>query len=362
VLFTLRNAPASAQGFLTKETLSQDHGLTLNVCECTGCGLIQLTNEPVDYYQEVIRSVAYSAEMKAFRQKQFLNFVESHGLKGRKILEIGSGKGEFLQLMNDTGAFAFGIEGSADSAHQAQQKGLSVSHLFLGNDSTHIENGPFDSFFIMSYLEHIPEPGILLTALRKNLKENAPGIVEVPNFDMILQERQFSEFTTDHLYYFTETTLRRCLELQGFDVIEIKPVWHNYILSAVVKKRSNLNLSAMHETLESLISQLDSFISNSKRPAVWGAGHQALTLLSLIKKISSIDSVIDSAPFKQGKFTPVSHKEVISPDEIQARGITDIIVMAGSFNHEICEAIKTNFGNSVRIGLVEHTSLRILTT
>ena len=37
------------------------------------------------------------------------------------------------------------------------------------------------------------------------------------------------------------------LETAGFEVLEIKSIWHNYILSATVRKRSASNISAFAE-------------------------------------------------------------------------------------------------------------------
>ena len=43
----------------------------------------------------------------------------------------------------------------------------------------------------MSFLEHIPQINQFLKGIRNNLNENALGLVEVPNFDMIIQEKLF---------------------------------------------------------------------------------------------------------------------------------------------------------------------------
>jgi hypothetical protein len=68
---------------------------------------------------------------------------------------------------------------------------------------------------------------------------------------------------------------------------------------------------------------------------IWGAGHQALAIITLADLANKVKFIIDSAKFKQGKYTPVSHIPIISPDSIDYETIDAIIIMAGSFSDEI---------------------------
>jgi hypothetical protein len=126
-LLRYRNMPRSAQFFPDINSLDRDTGIDLEIYQCSGCGLIQLSNDPVSYYKEVIRSVGLSEEMKEFRKSQFNNFVQTYSLKGKKVIEIGCGRGEYLSIMKRTGVDAFGLEESAESVNLCLNKGLNVS-------------------------------------------------------------------------------------------------------------------------------------------------------------------------------------------------------------------------------------------
>ena len=63
-LLSYNNMPSSAQGFPELGELENDNGSSLNVFQCSTCGLVQLNNNPVPYYKEVIRASAFSDEMK----------------------------------------------------------------------------------------------------------------------------------------------------------------------------------------------------------------------------------------------------------------------------------------------------------
>ena len=109
-LLHYRNMPCAAQGFPDEEMLAQDRGVDLVLRQCSGCGLVQLTGTPVPYYREVIRAAAFSESMRAFREMQFADWVQRHHLSGRKIIELGCGRGEYLALLQATGAQVSGLE------------------------------------------------------------------------------------------------------------------------------------------------------------------------------------------------------------------------------------------------------------
>ena len=186
-LLSYSNMPSSAQGFLTAEGLKSDAGSDLFIIQCMSCGLIQLDNDPVPYYKEVIRASAFSEEMRKFRSKQFKSWVKEFNLTNKKVLEVGCGKGEYLEILSNAGADAYGIEYSKQSVEYCNNNNLSVAQGFLGDNNLNLENKSFDGFMCLSFMEHWPEPNKVLNALSKNLNEGSIGLVEVPNFNMILE-------------------------------------------------------------------------------------------------------------------------------------------------------------------------------
>ncbi|MCM8817357.1 MAG: class I SAM-dependent methyltransferase, partial [Candidatus Omnitrophica bacterium] len=308
-LLTMVNVPARAQFLPAKKELIKDRGINLKIFQCNFCGVVQLKNKPVSYYKSVIRATGISDEMRSFRERQFSDFVKKYSLTEKKVIEIGCGAGEYLSIMNKTGAITYGVEYENKLVNRCRKNGLKVSKDFIASSNHILKNRPFDAFFMLSYLEHLPYPCETLKGIFNNLKEDAVGIVEVPNFDMILRRNLFSEFMLDHLFYFTSETLKMVLNLSGFDVIESNEIWHDYIISALVRKRRMLDLTGFSESQKKLCKEIDDYLSKftDKKVAIWGAGHQALAILSFLKMLNKIKYVIDSAPFKQGRFTPVTH-------------------------------------------------------
>lgn len=344
-LLSYSNMPSSAQGFLTTEDLKSDSGSDLFIVQCKSCGLIQLDNDPVPYFREVIRASAFSEEMRKFRLKQFKSWAKEFNLIDKKILEVGCGKGEYLEILSDVGVDAYGIEYSRESVEYCIDKNLKVTQGFLGNNNSDISDNKFDGFMCLSFMEHWPEPNKVLNRLSMSLNEGAMGLIEVPNFDMILEDGLYSEFISDHLLYFTKETFVFTLQLNGFEVLSCESVWHNYILSAVVRKRVKADLDFFEGFRSQVKHDLDLFLEKfpEKSVAIWGAGHQALATISLTSIDKNIRYIVDSAVFKQGKYTPASHIKIVSEEALKKDPVDGLIIMAGSYSEEIIKIMKLKY-------------------
>lgn len=346
-LLILKNMPSRAQFLPSKKEIYLDRKTDLKIFQCSFCGVVQLKNRPVEYYRSVIRATGISEEMKNFRINQFTQFVKRFSLEQKKVIEIGCGRGEFLSILSKICPQACGIEYDKNLVKECRKAGLNVYKDFI-EDSSHVLKGsPFDGFVMFSYLEHLPNPCEVLKGIRNNLKDDGVGIVEVPNFDMILREKLLSEFMLDHLFYFTKETLKTVLSISGFDVLECSEIWHDYIISAVIQKKKRLVLSSLLEHQKKISKEIDEYLSKfaDKKVAIWGAGHQALSVLCFLKLIKKIKYVVDSAPFKQGRYTPVTHIPIVSPDLLDSDPVEAIIIMAGSYSDEVASIVKQKYKN-----------------
>ena len=360
-LLRYQGMPIAAQSFPEAHTLDLDRGSDLSVLQCPVCGLVQLDAEPVPYYREVIRAAAFSDEMQQFRRSQFQEWIGRYGLAGKNILELGCGQGEYLSLLKECGANAHGLEYSAASVKICKEMGLSAQRGYVGNAAKRIPGAPFDGFMTLNFLEHWPNPCASLRGIANNLTVGGIGLVEVPNFDMILEKQLFSEFISDHLLYFTRETLSFTLQSSGFEVLECNSVWHDYILSAVVRKRPITDLSALEGRRSELADALQTFIQShpSGKVAVWGAGHQALAVIALTGIAPSVKYVVDSAPFKQGKFTPATHLPIVPPSALESNPVDAILVMAASYSDEVAAIIRARYGPAMSVAILRDYGLEV---
>lgn len=355
------NMPKAAQHFPDAAALSSEHGADLTIRQCSGCGLVQLADEPVPYYRDVIRAAGISDVIRDFKTRQFRAFIDRFSLRGRKVVEIGCGRGEFLSLLDPAIVTACGIEHDADAVAHCRQHGLRVAKDYL-EAGTVLADGPFDAFLLLMFLEHMPDPNGALHALHDNLTPGAVGLVEVPNFDMMLRNQLFSEFIADHLLYFTADSLRTTLHTNGFEVLDCGESRDDYVLSAVVRRRERLDMSRFRQRQAALENELRRFIGGfgDRRVAVWGAGHQSLAVIALTKVAASLRYVVDSAPFKQGRFTPATHLPIVPPDALQADPVDAVIVVCGSYSDEVAGILRRDFDPRLAVAILRETGLDVV--
>lgn len=359
-LILCKNMPASAQDIPTKDELPEDKGIDLNLCQCSGCGLVQFDCEPVSYYRDVIRAGGYSTTMVELRRTQYKHFIEKCNLKNKKIIEVGCGQGEFLQVLTEFPVKAYGIEHKLSLVEKAREKGLCVENEFTENAECALSNGPFDAFLSFNFLEHQPDPNTMMRCIYNNLSDNGFGLVTVPSFEYILEHNSFYELLRDHIANYTEDTLRFLMEKNGFKVLECTII-NRDTLSVIVQKRPRVNIKGLSDNFELLKTQMNDFVkertADNKKIAIWGASHQGFTAASTTGISADISYIIDSAPFKQGKYSPASHIPIVSPDHFFAEPVDSIIVIAPGYTEEIVNTIRTRFGKSVEVAVLKSATI-----
>jgi methionine biosynthesis protein metW len=360
-LFTINNMPATAQDIPSLDELDKESGISVSLCQCENCGLVQLDSEPVHYYKDVIRAGGYSSTMYRLRRSQYDEFISLCNLEGKKIFEAGCGQGEFLSILSEYPVKVYGMEHKRDLVEKALERGLTVSEGYPESEKDVFENAPFDAFTSFNFLEHQPRPKMYLKAIANNLTKDGYGLITVPSFEYILKMRGFYEIIPDHIVYYTKETLRNVLAGCGFEVIK-EGIVNRDTLFAIVKKTEQkidmikakkVDVSGLLEQKEIVKNEVYSLIKKAKdenkKIAVWGASHQGFTLCATTDLVGKVEYIIDSAPFKQGKYAPASHIKIISPKKALENPVDIIIIVAPGYTNEIAEIICRDFKKETKI-------------
>ena len=362
-LLTLDNMPASAQHMPDAQGVKQDRGLTLDLCQCMGCGLVQFDCEPVDYYRDVIRAGGFSKTMVELRRYQYKHLIDSYHLEGKKFIEVGCGQGEFLKVLSEFPVEVHGIEHDPHLVELARAQGLDVTEGFTETEDTRFAGGLYDVFLSFNFLEHQPDPGTMLQAIYRNLEDDAMGLITVPSFEYIMDHNSYYELIRDHLAYYTFETLTPLLERNGFLVEECEVI-NRDTLSVIVKKRPQMDTENLLECYVNLKREMESYMKYldawDKKVAVWGASHQGFTLAATTKLGERARYIIDSAPFKQGKFAPASHLPIVGPDHFHEHPVDAIIITAPGYTDEIAASIRQKFATSVEIRAMRSNHLEMV--
>ena len=362
-LLTLDNMPASAQHMPGADSVDKDQGLTLDLCQCTGCGLVQFDCEPVDYYRDVIRAGGFSKTMVELRRYQYRHLIDTYGLEGKRFIEVGCGQGEFLKVLSEFPVEAFGIGHDAKLVEAARAQGLAVSQGFTESEDTVFPGGLYDVFLSFNFLEHQPNPNTMLQAIYRNLEDDGMGLITVPSFEYIMDHDSYYELIRDHIAYYTFDTLLPLLERNGFQVLECEVV-NRDTLSVIVKKRPQMETENLLDAYVGLRREMESYTKYlkawNKKAALWGASHQGFTLAATTRLGEYASYIIDSAPFKQGKYAPASHLPIVGPDHFKEQPVDAIIITAPGYTDEIASIIRRDFGDRVEVRAIRSNHLEMV--
>jgi O-antigen chain-terminating methyltransferase len=160
------------------------------------------------------------------RQKEYLPyFTKSKQIDFSKtpVLDIGSGRGEFLQLLSKNKIRSVGLDINHDMVNRANEKGLeaiqgdALSHLQSVKSQTY---GAVTGFHIV---EHIPFNILLriIDSTRRSLVSDGFVIFETPNPENLTVGSTTFYMDPSHLHPIPPALLAFTLEFSGFRNVEI---------------------------------------------------------------------------------------------------------------------------------------------
>ncbi|MCC3381614.1 methyltransferase domain-containing protein [Paenibacillus farraposensis] len=234
---------------------------------CGSCGLVFRHDVDRIQSEEMIAEI-YNAKWVDMRDSAEASTYGDYALfgvmlldmfspgKGR-LLEIGSGTGEFIHATLQSGWDAVGIEPSLDSRAYAKHKydvdllagywsdkikkitltqealeTQKISEIREMNEAPTTEeemdlslDNPFEAVACWHVLEQIADPIAFLADLREHLQPDGTLYITVPNKNSFTNEAYgaYSPIFTekDHLYHYSEHTLALLLEKAGFRPVSL---------------------------------------------------------------------------------------------------------------------------------------------
>ncbi len=240
------------------------HYQDLTTAICTNCGLVHShpipsEDELKEYYREQYRSDYKSAfkpknkhilrytQNALERLNRLKNFTENNV----KLLDIGSGSGEFLYVAKKQGFDVTGIE-PHEGYSKYTRENFDVKIVNSIFQEAKIENESFDVITIHHVLEHLQRPLSALIHISKWLKFNGIIMIDVPDVEHSYHS-PINRFHYAHIYNFNHLTLKAILTKAGFEVINHPNNQAGTILAARKVNEPKLEMKiSMPENYENL--------------------------------------------------------------------------------------------------------------
>lgn len=369
-------APSGAQEFEASAEAARARVCTLTIVACSACGLVQSASPPVRYHRTAISAAGVSPAMRAHRLGQAGRLLAALPATGRRIALVGCGDGYELPILAEAGFHPEGIGWGLLPRESAPQWPI---HDAYPEHGAALPGAPYDAFACYNFLEHAPDPRGFLSAIGASLRPGAAGVVEVPNYGQQREAGRVADYVADHLSYFDAATMHAMVTASGFSVVSLDTVRGGENLEVVLRwnpavggrdagtsraRPPTPDFAAEAARLARVRGALDAFFgqwTELARPALaWGASHQALTLLAGVAESLRPAAILDSAPFKAGKFAPASGIPVVKPTREAVAGAGAVVVIASGYEDEIARTLRGPLEFSGEVWTVTGDALRRL--
>jgi len=293
---------------------------------------------------------AVSAVFRQHLQK-VSKFIRKH-FDGCTLIEVGCGKGHFLEQLQGMGFDIVGFDPTYEGSNPSVIKKYFSPEVGLRADG----------IILRHVLEHVQEP---IGFLSKILDANGGGgkiYIEVPCFDWICDHLAWFDIFYEHVNYFRLTDFYRMFGT----VYEAGYSFNGQYLYVVadlatvrVPISNNVDQIEFPENFLDSVNQYASKLRTQNTDhrtisAIWGGASKGVIFALLMDRAGvKVDMVIDINPRKQGKFLAATGLQVWSPEmamlKLESAG-ADIFVMNSNYLNEIKALTKHQF-NYI---LVEH--------
>jgi SAM-dependent methyltransferase len=197
---------------------------------CSRCGFVSNTlfNASVhEYSAQYEETQGFSGTFRAFHSRLAQSLIDKYDLHGKKIVEIGCGKGEFLTLLCEMGGNrGIGFDPAFVPDRNPAGEGLDIGFVqdFYSEKYANVEA---DFFCCKMTLEHIPDTANFIRTVRRAVGDDPSRTVffQVPDLLRVLKDVAFWDIYYEHCSYFCAGSLARVFREAGFDVLE---TWTDY--------------------------------------------------------------------------------------------------------------------------------------
>jgi SAM-dependent methyltransferase len=341
-----------------EEAVAAPRGDVALTC-CGGCGMVwnaAFDAALVEYAPAYENSLHFSGVFREYARGLAHRLVETYDVRGKDVVDIGSGKGEFLALVCELGGNrGLGFDPSYDGdavVHAGRGEMRFVRELYSDAQA----GVSADLVCCRHVLEHVPDPAQLLGTVRRALDAHPGAVVyfEVPAAEFVLGGSVW-DVIYEHCSLFSAPSLRRLFEEAAFEVlaqgfsfgdqylwVEARPAGAARVSSVSADELTRVRRLAssfderLRVTLERARRQLAEAAGRGPI-AVWGAGSKGVTFLNLAGAPAEggSTSVVDVNPRKQGKHVPGTGHRVVAPEELGRARPGVVLAMNPLYRDEI---------------------------
>jgi SAM-dependent methyltransferase len=310
----------------------------------------------ITYSQAYENSLHFSPRFRDYAKSLADRLIETYDVRGKTVVDIGCGKGDFLQLLCERGDNrGIGYDPSYEPGPDEGDRPFEVvQDLYSEAYADH----PADLVCCLHVLEHVSDPLAFAQTIRRAVGDRPDTVVyvEVPNALFTLRDLAIWDLIYEHYSYFTPSSLTYLFRRAGFEVLRVGEAFNGQYLQIELRPgepedapllSGDLHPARVTETVEQFVDRyrekhgawrdLFARVEGDDTTAVlWGAGSKGVTILNVVPGASrAVRAVVDINPRKQGQFIPGAGQQIVSPSDLTELQPDLVVMMNGIYEDEI---------------------------
>src|SRR5262249_44194411 len=266
----------------------------------------------------------FSDTFNTFARELAKEIAQRCELKGKQVLEIGCGKGEFLVELCEAGdATGIGVDPGyrADPGRTQGRGKVRCIVDFFGPKYAALA---VDAVLCRHTLEHIASVHEFVRSIRDMIgrRDDVWVVFETPDFKRVLREAAFWDIYYEHCSYFSPGAHARLFRKQGFDVTHLELAYNEQYIIHYSKPARGLtaprlalesDMTEMQRLAESFPDRVATMQAEwrerirsawaaGRSVVLWGGGSKAVSFITTLGLGPEIAAAVDINPYKQGKF------------------------------------------------------------
>lgn len=327
---------------------------------CPECGFISnVAFDPklTEYSGRYEETQGFSGTFNAFHRALAERLIEKYDLRGKEVLEIGCGKGEFIALLSQLGGNR-GI-GFDPGYREDREIPIQEGQVTFIKDFYSEKYAEHQADFVCCKmtLEHIPRTHDFMATVRRAIGDKSDTIVffQIPEVIRILRDCAFEDIYYEHCSYFSPGSLARLFRQNGFDVLDVDTEYGDQYLTiearpatgdvtAPLPREDDLDL--LKDYVASFPQRCDAKLqmwrdrfaewrAKGLKTVLWGSGSKGVSFLRSIDTSGQIEYVVDINPYRQGYFMSGTGQEIVAPAFLRNYRPDVVVIMNEIYQDEI---------------------------
>ena len=350
-----------ANDFLAPGSAFESYPLKLVRCKDCFHSQLSIAVDPARLFREYSYVSGTSDTLSNYFDELARDIVNRFG-SGKKILDIGSNDGSFLEKFAETDWLTLGVDPAINLIPESAARNVVTVPAFFDKDMASLLTKDFDVIVAMNVFAHTQYPIEILNGISKCLSDSGRAFIQTSQANMFTTG-QFDTVYHEHISFFSVRSMKALLERVNLSLVDVTiiPIHGMSYLweiqkngehrSVIGREQEEVDFGLYNEKLyRNFLSLALAKADEVKKTVIeyrekgfkivsYGAAAKGNTFINFAE--ITFDYILDDTPQKIGKISPAGNCIVSSPSILaEIDGPILLIIPAWNFGAEILQKVR----------------------